>query len=262
MKRLIPLIFISHITFASAAETPKIQSCLSTREFITTLEYLRDHKDFAINETDARNLATRVSSGCTGASKRFIQVTNVLTKAGLPSKKSIETALKYAASTDELTGAFLVIFKGAYIESLLDLDVSQALNIALELSDSAKGSTKLLEKNFNELVNFCVDKKSLDLPLVECAKMGARVVKSGNEFEFNVTKDFISLFNYLTDSKINLPTYEAISVTEHVMKFGPEAKKNFIQAYEYAISKNGLDKSIKDAIEFAKSMASNSKKEI
>lgn len=261
MKNLIPAIIL--FSSAAMAKMPesKPETCLSSREYITTLEFLRENKAFGLEEKDCRVVSSKVSEGCTGSSKRFIQVINVLTKAGVPSKLALETAQKFALSSDDTTAAFMTVFKGAFIDSLLDLDVSQALNVAMELSYSYEGNKKLAEKHFNKLVEFCMDKKSLDLPIPECARMSVRVIKSGSAFEFDITKDFIDLFNYLGDqSKSNLPTFEALKVAEHVVKYGPEAKKNFTQAYEYAISKSGMEASQKDAIEFGKTMASRSVK--
>lgn len=234
-------------------------TCLSTREYTTTLEYLREHKEFLINENDSRSLANKVTQGCTGASKRFIQISNLLIKAGIPTNKALETGIKFAQSSDETTSAFLTIFKGAFIESLLDLNVSEALSVAMELSYSYQGNKKLAEKQFNQLVNFCVDKKSLDLPLVECAKIATRVVKNAPPFDYNIATDFIELFGYLTQQdQANQPSFEALKVAEYVTQYGPEAKGNFIQGYEFAVSKKGLDIPIKAAIDFGKSMAAAS----
>jgi hypothetical protein len=248
------------MTFATE-ETKKPTPCLSTREFITNLEFLREHKELGLGEADARTVSHKVSEGCTGASRRFIQVTNVLVKAGVPSRRSLETAQKFSLHTDEMTNAFLTVFKGAFIEDLLDLDVNNALTIALEIASSYEGKSSMAEKNFNQLVGFCLDRKSLDLPLLECARMGSRVIKNGSPFGFDITTEFISLFNYLTDpKKANIVTFEALSVSEFVTKFGPESKRNFIQGFEYALSKKGLDVGVKEAIEFGKSMASRSTK--
>lgn len=262
MKLLLTtMLLASNFSFAATEIKTKPTYCLSTREYITTLEFLREHKEFSLSEQDARSMSQKVSDGCTGSSKRFIQVLNVLVKAGVPTKSAMESSLKFALSTDDVTSSFLTVFKGAFVESLLDLDVSQALSVALELSHSYEGNTKVAEKNFNKLVEFCIDKKSLDLPLPECARIGARVVKNNSGFDYSITDEFISLFNYLTQDKgANLPTYEALNVSEYVTKYGPESKKNFIQAYEYALNKKGLDRSNKDAIEFGKTMASRSVK--
>lgn len=250
---------LSACSLFSRSKPEVIAGCLASREYITTLEYIRTQKEFALNEKQARELANKVSLGCTGASKRFIQVTNLLIKSDLPSQKAIETAMTYAHGTDEEYLAFISVFKSSYLESLLDLDLERSLNIATDLSLSFKGDKKVAEKEFTRLVDFCVSKKSLDLPLMECAKSASRIIKSAEPFDFNVGSDFIEVFNYVTDNdKANIPTYEALKVAETVVKFGPEAKKSFVSAYEYAVSKKGLDVSVNDAIEFGKTMASRS----
>lgn len=261
------LLFLTLVATACSSPAPKpvtTNACYSSREYITTMEFIRGQKDFALNEKQTRELANKVSTGCTGASKRFIQVTKVLVKSGLPSQTAIETGVKYALTGDEAFNAFMTIFKSSYLESLLDLDLKLSLDISTELSQSYKGKNRIIEKEFSQLVEFCVDRKSLDLPLVDCAKTATRVLKSGEDYEFKIGKDFIDVFNFVTEKgKANIPTYEAMAVAENVVKFGPEAKTNFINAYEYGIDKKGLDYTVTDAIEFGKTMASRSiKKEI
>lgn len=261
MKTVLVLSF-GLITACSTTKAPKVEEskvCYSSREYITTMEYIRNQKDFALNENQARELANKVSTGCTGASKRFIQTTQLLVKSGMPSNTAIETGIEYALGSDEAFLAFVSVFKSSYLESLLDLDLKLSLDISKELSQSYKGNKTLVEKDFSRLVDFCVSRKSLDLPLVECAKTASRVVKSGEDFQFKIGNDFIDVFNYVTDkNSANLPTFEALKVAENVVKFGPEAKANFFKAYEYGVAKNGLDKTIIDAIEFGKTMASRS----
>ncbi len=92
MKRLAPLFLFSTLSLAAASETKAPVPCLATREFITTLEYLCEHKEFSLPETDAQAFAHKISAGCTGASKRFIRTNNVLVKAGVPTRRSMEVA--------------------------------------------------------------------------------------------------------------------------------------------------------------------------
>src|SRR4051812_28021482 len=87
----------------AAVPAPKELHCLTTREYVTTLEFLRDSKEFQLPEKDARALATRVSDGCTGAALRFIKVTRLLTKAGVGSKDAVTTAADFAHRTDAET---------------------------------------------------------------------------------------------------------------------------------------------------------------
>src|SRR5688572_3898868 len=52
-------------------EIPPYQGCQSTREFVTTLEYLRDQKQLGLDEREGRKIAYEVAKGCTGAARRF-----------------------------------------------------------------------------------------------------------------------------------------------------------------------------------------------
>jgi hypothetical protein len=260
--RYLVILSLSTIAACSSSSPKKIENtgtCLAAREYITTMEFIRAQKDFALNEKQARDLSNQISKGCTGASRRFIQVTNLLVKSGLPSQKAIETGVKYALGDEDSYAAFMTIFKSAYLESLLDLDLKLSLDISTELSHVFKGNKKAAQEEFNNLVDFCVSKKSLDLPLRECAKTAARVVKSAENFNFKISRDFINLFNFVTDKNgANQPTFKALSVAENVVQYGPEAKGSFLQAYEYGISKKGLELPTNDAIEFGKTMASRS----
>ena len=256
------LLISSHLSIASTALSRPV-ACLSTREYITTLEYLRDHKDFSLTESQAREIADKVSTGCSNASKRFVNVTEILSKAGLPSNKAISTGIKFANKDDDAAEAFLTVFKGSFNEQLLDLDMGMALQTALELADTFKGNRKSAVKDFNLLIDFCLSKKNLDLPLTKCASISTRVIKSGEEFDYKVGESFIDLFNYLSKpNKPNLPTYQALEVSEQVVKYGPEAKGNFMRSYEYAVDKKGLDLTVKEAIDFGKLMASRSVKNL
>ena len=252
--------FLALMSF-SAFGNPQAQYCLSAREYITTLEYIRDHKEFILTEPQSRELADKVSLGCLNSSKRFINVTDVLLKAGMPSQKALETGLRFANHDDDAAAAFLAVFKGSFMEKLLDLDLHTSLETALSLSESFEGNRKMAFTEFNKLIVFCLDKKQLDLPLVQCAKLASRVIRSGDEFENKVGETFIDVFHYLTKAnKANLPTFEALEVSEEVVKYGPEAKRNFIQSYEYGLDQKGLGLSNKQAIDFGKTMASRSVK--
>src|SRR5690349_12308650 len=78
----------------------KETQCTFAREYITTLEYLRAHKDYAIPEAEARKLAQKVSEGCTGAAQRFIKVLDALSHAGVSANDSIQTGIEISTRTD------------------------------------------------------------------------------------------------------------------------------------------------------------------
>lgn len=256
------LLFATLLTLQSPQIHAATKTCLSSREYITTLEYLRAQKDFALTEDSSRSMANKVSEGCSGASKRFIQVTDILVKVGIPSNKAVETGLKFALQDDESTGAFLTVFKGAFVEELLDLDAHHALKLAMDLSHAFKGNRKNAVTEFNKLVEFCVDKKSLDLPLMECGKVAGRVIKAAEGFEYKMGETFIEMYHYLTKQNgANLTTPQALEIAEFVVKHGPEAQKNFKSSYEYGISTKGLGMTGPEALNFARTMTARSVQE-
>src|SRR4051794_21970772 len=61
-------------------------SCTTTREYITSLEYLRSRKESAMADTDAQKVARQVAKGCTGAAGRFIRISTLLQTTGLGPK--------------------------------------------------------------------------------------------------------------------------------------------------------------------------------
>ncbi|MGK0367449.1 MAG: hypothetical protein ACI9QD_000584, partial [Thermoproteota archaeon] len=105
MKKILILVICllslnSFSAMKSLDEKEKLIECKVLREYATTLQFLRGHKAFGIKESEARKVADRVSHGCTGASKRFIQITNILLRAGLGAKESIEHGIKFAIGDD------------------------------------------------------------------------------------------------------------------------------------------------------------------
>lgn len=240
----------------------KYQTCMPTREYVTTFNYIEDHKDYAINAKDARKIADSVSKGCTGAAERFIKVTGLLSHAAIDTQTAMKKGVELALSTDAITKNFIVIFKNTYSEDALDLNVNESLKIATELSIDFKGNPKSIREDFKDLVEFCASAQELDLPKQKCAQMAYRISKLGEKFEGSVSDEFLNLFEYLSDTDgPNLTTFDALAVAEQALQYGPAAKENFIDAYKYAISDSGLHLTRPESVKFAKLMASRSLKE-
>lgn len=235
------------------------EECLSAREYITTLEFLKAHDEFAIRNKNAQKLADQVSMNCTGASKRFVLITNILTKAKLDSATALKVAQQFASKDDVATQSFIQIFKYSYLKKYLDLSVRASMKLGLKLSLDLSGNVEKTTKDFKNFARFCVDYSKLDLPKAKCAVMAVRVASSGNQFKGSVTDKFISLYNYLRkDMSPSISSFRALSISEKVVTSGPLAVENFIQAYEYAISEKGLKLGVTEAIHFAKKMAQRS----
>ncbi len=226
--------------------------CKSSREYITTLEYLRDKKAFALSETQSREIAQKVSGGCTDASKRFIETTELLIKAEMDSRKVFDYSLKMALTSNEASLTFQKVFKESFVQDLLDLDLLVALETAYQLSHDFSGSYSDLSNDFNFLVRFCVDQKSLGLPLKECAGFATRIARIGSQIKSPVSDNFRKGFDFLTrPDKVNLPTVDALKTLEKILPFGAQGLENFTQAYEYATSEKGLAMPIKQGIDFS-----------
>lgn len=250
MKIISLFIFLLSSAWANPEE---IKTCLSTREYITTLAYLRDQKDFSLPEKSMRELSEKVAAGCTGASKRFIDVTSLLVKAGHPSRRSIELAQEFALATDKEANAFQNVFRSSFVKELLDLSLPEAIGIARALSLDYTGNPAIAEAEFEKIVKFCTSESSLGLPLLACGKLANRIVRSGANYSFKIGEEFIDLYRFLVGKEF--VTKDALNLSEEVVARGPAASENFKRAYEYALGKDGLGLGRKEATSFALKMA-------
>ncbi len=233
------------------------EQCLSAREYITAVRFLRQQKDFSLNEKQIRTLADTVSKGCTGSSKRFILVTKLLVKTGLDSRSSLKLAVKLSNRTEKEIKTFTYIFKRSYLKDFLDLDIKTSIDIAYMLANKFDGNHLNSQRTFNQILRLCNHKGQLDMPSKTCAKLAARVAKSGKDFKKPIGDGFKKLFHYLIKSDgPNLATFKALQLAEEMMKNGPKSSRNFIQAYKFGISKKGLNVTRGQSINFAKKIAS------
>jgi len=232
-------------------------NCLTSREFITSLEFIRNDGDFHMKEQEARELALKISEGCTGAAKRFIRVAKVISKAGENRKMASETGLKFSKGTDSETDSFIKVFQMALAEDGLDMDLNNSIKIALSLSREFKGDVEHARKDFEKIVEYCADSNTLGLPRLHCGPFAAKIAKYGESWKDGVSKAFIKTFEYLkSDSGPALITADALRVADRMIEHGPLTYENYSQAYQYAISKNGLGLSRDEAVKFATKMAS------
>lgn len=265
MKRILGLMLITGaFSSANAAKKPAMDSelvpCEASKEYVTTVEFLRDKKDFGLKPNQIYKIADEVSLGCTGASQRFIKVANLLSRVGVDSNSSLSNAKKFALKEDGFVDAFVTIFKQTYSEKNLDLDALNSMKISLKLSVEFSGNIESAVKDFDQLVEFCKDRKEMDLPLPKCAQLATRVTRLGQKYEEQIAPNFIKLVKFLEESKKgpHRPKSDVIKIAEDVMKNGPIAADNFIFAYRYAIDKNGMALNGQQAIDFGKKMANRS----
>lgn len=259
---LLVCISLSELLYAKIKEE-KIISCPASKEYITTVRFLRAEKAMAMKEADILKVADEVSKGCKNASDRFIKITKVLNTVGIDANSAVKTALAFSQKEDINAKAFIEIFKQTYEEKFLNLDALNAMRISMKLSHDYTGEPEEVMKEFRKLVEFCKESKSLDLPLPLCAQVASKITLLGQNYEGSIAKAFIELMNFLESSKKG-PTVnrkKAIEISEKVLSFGPRAQKNFEQAFEFAVSKKGLGQTHERALSFAMTMAERSVKD-
>lgn len=249
-------LILAGVIAASFAAGSAAGACPATREYITSLEYLRANKELALPEADARKVADAISKGCAGAAERFIRVSGLLSRAGFSGREAAETGKRFAVGTAAEVDTFVTVFKRAFAEEFLDLDLEDSLKMALALSKEFAGDQPQVRADFERLLAFCTEEKQLGLPKPTCGAFASRVAAKGEPWNGGIAKPFIRGFEYLTSSKgPSLVTGEALKLSEALLAAGPGAFDNFSQAYSYASAESGLALGRQDAIGFARDLA-------
>ena len=238
--------------------------CSSSREYITTLNYLRSNKaEIRLGDNDRQNVAMEVSKGCSGAASRFIRVIDLLKQVELTNQTVLRLAIDLAKRTEAEVDTFLEVFKLSYLPSHLDLSISDSLQTALKYSTQYSGSIEQARKDLSRLIKFCLSGKDLNLPRGECLNFSMRLTDIGEKSTFGVSEVFVNGFSFLTESKNGpmVPTFRAMQLLEDLIQIGPSAVDNFIDGYEYAIKEEGLNLPRDQALDFAFKMANHTRLE-
>ena len=170
MKLLIWMAFFSVAISVSHASLPGV--CSSTREYVTTLEYLRKKNELKVSDPDARKIADRVSRGCTDAAERFIRVMDLLLRAQVSGKDALAQAETLALRPREVAEGFISAFRIAYSSERLDLRMQAALDLARALSLDFSGDASTAEKDFRDVIELCTSSAGFPLNKENCAALG------------------------------------------------------------------------------------------
>ena len=208
-------------------------------------------------EKQTQTLALEVSKGCNGAAQRFIRIQNTLSFAGLDGKNSVQEGLDFSRRTDAEVDTFLLVFKTAFAQDSLDLDLRSSLVMAKSLTQEFSGDSRAAREDFVKLVDYCSGENSLNLPRPACGSFAARVSKFGQQWEGGgLSRTFIRTFEFIrAENGVRLPTARALEIAEKLVATGPDSPDNFISAYRYGISKNGLELDESAALAFAMKMS-------
>jgi hypothetical protein len=233
------------------------EHCRATEEYIKAVEFLRRGK--TIPENDVRKIADWVSAGCTGSANRFVRTYQTLQKSGVSLQKSVEVALLMTKEDDVAVENFHEIFGRVFASEFFDSNFHAALQAAMELSRNFKGDLSSAKTDFNQFTKFCLDQKTMGLAVQQCGVVAVRFTKFGQYFIGGVFTPFKEIYELLRDDKrFGISIQESLDVAEKVLRNGPASKLNFIQAFNYAISNEGLNVPNRDALEFALRMTERS----
>jgi len=253
------LVFLLFTFFSLSAFS---KNCLSTREYITTLKYLEEHKEFQMSRENAMLVADEISNTCTGGAERFIRVLNLLLKAEIDTKTSLEAAKKLALAGKESSDAFIEIFKSSFLEKMLDRDAQSSFKMAMSFAQDFKGNLPLASQSFFAVAAYCSEEGKIELTKERCGQMAQKVAKLTGKFDSDLSKPFFKILEFLMSTKqANLPLFQALEKSEKIIEAGPLAVGNFVEAYSFASKKEGLALSITAAISFAEKMAVRSFKD-
>jgi len=242
-----------------AEPTPKL-GCTTAREYIAALEFLRDRKEFAIPEAEARKTAARVSSHCTGSAARFMRVTRTLTVSGLGTSDAIAMGEEFAGRNDRETDTFLSVFRKAFsaeTEGGLDLDLGSSVRLARSLTSAFDGDVLKVRDDFETLFGYCARKDKLGLPMAQCGDFASEIARKGNHWAGSASAAFVRMFEFLSAAKDGpgLTTADALAMARETVAAGPDSADNFIQAYRYASARKGMDLPRDQAVAFARDVA-------
>lgn len=211
--------------------------CESSKEFISTIEYLRNQKSFVLPDSEIFKAALSISENCNGASYRFQKMINTLVATGVDHNHALKFSIQYSQEDSASVDAFLSLFQGLVLEKKFNLPFYQAFETAKFFAESSKGNKSELKKDFLGFLGFCFDDPNgTMLSLDQCRKLSFKYLDLHKNFPNGVFKEFKNLFTFLRDQKeTGLPIASALALTHEVLLNGPGAQKNFIDSYKYGL---------------------------
>lgn len=226
--------------------------CESAKEFVATMDYLKNQKNFSLPDNEILKTALLVSENCNGAGKRFQRILDTLISAGVDHEHARHFAVTYSREDNESVEAFLSLFQGLVLEKKFNLPFYQAFETAKFFAESARGNKAELKKDFLGFLGFCFeDSNGILLSLEQCRSLSLKYLKLHADYPKGVFPDFKKLFTFLRDEKeTGLPIASALSITQKVLQNGPGSQKNFIDSYRYGLTKLNMKPSQSLALAF------------
>lgn len=261
MRFLQSSIFIISTTLTIAAHAEEIKvidNCTSTKEYITTQSYLKDKKEYSLDDKKIAEVATIVSGGCTGAASRFIQTMNFLIDAEVPANQALAYSKTIALEEDVIFNNFVSIFKKIYVEKYFDLTTAKSLKMASELTAKMDREPKVVLEDFNTLSDFCMNEKELDLGYDRCADFVLKTLVNSKNIKTSIGKNSLEFFDFLVRDQQGpkISTLKALEEIEKISSYGNIGYLNYKEAFVFASSEKGMNLKNDEAMKFSYDMAS------
>lgn len=244
-------------TGLKAQDTKGSENCQSTKEYVTTLNYLKAKKEYGLEDKKSQEIAHYVSSGCNGAAGRFIQTMNFLTDAEVPTNLSLQHAKIISQESDIIYSNFVTIFKKIYVEKFFDLPAGKSLKIAGDLTAKMDKDAKFVMEDFDALGDFCLGQKGLDLGYDKCSDFIFNVLTKTKNISSTIHKAAIESFDFLVkeENGPKISVIKALAEIEKISEFGNSGFSNYKEAYLFGSSEKGLNLKNGEAMTFAADMA-------
>ncbi len=256
------ILLFALISATNASATRPFETCSSSKEFITTYNFLKTKNELRLDDKDIHSLSLKVSAGCNNSAKRFLRVFETLSKAEVDSKSSLDYALKYSLLSDASTEAFLAIFKESFLKDFLDLDIKTSLALADKIVPTDEKDIKTTKEDFQNIVKFCNKSSGMELNGKKCSQLAVSIINSSIKYKSSAYTVFEKSFTFLTQQKtVNMPSYKALDLAKQITQYGPKSFENFKEAYLFLNKKESYSKDQKYLIESALDISKQSFKE-
>ncbi|PIT99293.1 MAG: hypothetical protein COT74_09810 [Bdellovibrionales bacterium CG10_big_fil_rev_8_21_14_0_10_45_34] len=217
------------------------QGCSSSKEFVTTLEFLRSWDQTPLLDASSQNIALQVAEGCTGAAARFVRAFEMMAKVGVTPANSIPLAVKLSQKSDGYLHSFVTLFENAYSKERLDLDLWTSLRLAQRWSLDTAAPPEVISATYNQFVAFCLDSGEVEYSKPQCAEWSSKWLAVAEKFQRDVFGSFERLFHFLIDhQEAGFTLAKSLTLTHEVLSYHPDAEENFRTAYVYALKQDGL----------------------
>ena len=241
----------------SEVEIPK--GCQAAQEYQSAFEYLQNQKLLILPDMINVKLAFRVSEGCNGAAARFKKIVNLLIPAGVDRKKTLLLALHFARRNETQANAFVLMFKGTFLDRYWDLDFKSSLATSFQVAFNARGNPEAVATDFRQVMDYCLTQKTINQPIKTCAPYALDLAQSSYLWkDGGLSSDFKEMMDFLqTQKELDPSAVFHLKMAAQILSQGPLGVKNFKSQYTYALSpKMGLPQ--KAAFELALKVSQNS----